>query len=74
MDSLILQDYRCFHGYQEIPLAPLTILVGENSTGKSSVLAAVRISHDLTQYLVVKPGNPQVHQDEIRAEALPRTP
>ena len=47
MDKLILQDVRCFRGQQEIPLAPLTLLVGENSTGKSTVLAAARLAWDI---------------------------
>ncbi len=42
MDKLILENVRCFRGHHELPLAPLTILVGENSTGKSTVLAAAR--------------------------------
>jgi predicted ATPase len=30
-----------------VPLAPLTLLVGENSTGKSTFLAATRLAWDL---------------------------
>ena len=37
-----LRDFRCFHKEQTARLAPLTLLVGENSTGKTSFLAAVR--------------------------------
>ena len=37
-----LRDYRCFHTEQTARLAPLTLLVGNNSTGKTSFLAAVR--------------------------------
>ncbi|MCX6633762.1 MAG: AAA family ATPase [Acidobacteria bacterium] len=47
MDKLILEDVRCFHGRHELPLAPLTILVGENSTGKSTLLAAIRLAWDI---------------------------
>jgi len=47
MDKLILQDVRCFHGRHELQLAPLTILVGENSTGKSTLLAAIRLAWDI---------------------------
>ena len=42
MDAIILEDFRCFAGRHEVPLRPLTLLVGENSTGKTSFLAAVR--------------------------------
>jgi len=44
MDYLILENFRCFREYMEVPVKPLTLLVGENSTGKTSVLAAFRIA------------------------------
>src|SRR5215210_2683656 len=47
MDRLIIENVRCFRGRHEVHLAPLTILVGENSTGKSTLLAATRIASDL---------------------------
>ena len=37
-----LRDFRCFRVEQSARLAPLTLLVGENSTGKTSFLAAVQ--------------------------------
>lgn len=46
MDRLILEDFRCFAGRSEVPIRPLTVLVGENSTGKTSFLAAARAAHD----------------------------
>ena len=42
IEEIRLRDFRCFHVEQSVPLTPLTFLVGENSTGKSSFLAAVR--------------------------------
>lgn len=43
MRELSFSNYRCFHHEQHVHLAPLTILVGENSTGKTSFMALVRI-------------------------------
>lgn len=37
--ELILENVRCFVGRHTIPIRPLTILVGENSSGKSTALA-----------------------------------
>ena len=37
---------------QSIPLRPLTLLVGENSSGKSTFLALVRLAWDLCQGIV----------------------
>lgn len=37
--EIVLKDVRSFAGTHTIPIRPLTILVGENSTGKTSLLA-----------------------------------
>ena len=42
LQELRLRDFRCFREQQTARLAPLTLLVGENSTGKTSFLAATR--------------------------------
>ena len=42
MDSVTLKNFRCFREEQTARLAPLTLLVGENSTGKTSFLALIR--------------------------------
>jgi len=43
MDRLTVEDFRCFGGTQTARLAPLTLLVGENSTGKTSFMAMASI-------------------------------
>ena len=47
MDRVTLENFRCFGGQRSVGLAPLTLLVGENSTGKSSFLAMLRILAEL---------------------------
>lgn len=47
MDSVTLENFRCFRERQTVPLAPLTLLVGENSTGKTSFLALIRALSEL---------------------------
>ena len=47
LESVILKNYRCFHEEQTARLAPLTLLVGENSTGKTSFLALLRALWDV---------------------------
>ena len=47
MDEITLKNYRCFGEQQAARLAPLTLLVGENSTGKTSFLALVRALCDV---------------------------
>ena len=49
MDELYIENVRCFHLRQSAPLSPITVLVGENSTGKTTFLALARIAWDLAQ-------------------------
>lgn len=44
MDQIIVEGVRCFRNRQTIPLKPITLLVGENSSGKSTALALIRIA------------------------------
>ena len=44
--DISLRDFRCFREQQTARMAPLTLLVGENSTGKTSFLAAVQAVWD----------------------------
>ena len=41
-----IEDVRCFAGLHEFPIRPLTFLVGENSTGKSTVLGCMQALAD----------------------------
>ena len=47
MDEITLKNYRCFRDEQRARLAPLTLLVGENSTGKTSFLAMIKALSDI---------------------------
>ena len=46
MNEITLKNFRCFRDVQKARLAPLTLLVGENSTGKTSFLALIRALWD----------------------------
>lgn len=46
MNEITLANYRCFRERQSVRLAPLTLLVGDNSTGKTSLLALIRALWD----------------------------
>lgn len=47
MKSITLKNFRCFREEQIAKLAPLTLLVGENSTGKTSFMAMIRALWDV---------------------------
>ena len=42
-----LTDVRCFAGEQRARLRPITLLIGENSTGKTTFLGCYRVLHQL---------------------------
>ncbi len=52
MDQITLKNFRCFSEQQTARMAPLTLLVGENSTGKTSFLAMVRALWDVASLRV----------------------
>lgn len=43
INQMKLKNFRCFKDQQIIRLAPLTLLMGENSAGKTSLMAILRI-------------------------------
>ena len=47
MDELQIENVRCFAGEHRAPVRPLTLLVGENSTGKTTFLASLRAAYSL---------------------------
>ena len=42
---LFLENVRSFEGWHEIPVSPATILLGENSAGKSTLLGMLAVVH-----------------------------
>lgn len=48
--KLTVEDVRCFEGINEVDIRPLTFLVGENSTGKSTILGCIQAFCDSTSF------------------------
>ena len=65
--EITLRDFRCFRERRTVPLAPLTLLVGENSTGKTSFLAAVQAVWDAAH----ESGDPDFRRDPFDLGAFP---
>ncbi len=55
--EFVLHDVRCFQGEQRAKLGPITLLVGENSTGKTTFLGCYRVLHRLISRSAVS-GDP----------------
>jgi hypothetical protein len=49
MWQLLTENVRCFQQAQSSPIRPITVLVGENSSGKTTFLALVRMAWELVQ-------------------------
>lgn len=49
MNRIIFEGVRCFFDEHVCPLKPVTLLVGENSSGKTTFLAMTRIASDIAQ-------------------------
>ncbi len=47
MEQIRIKNFRCFREEQTARLAPLTLLMGENSTGKTSFMALIRALWDV---------------------------
>ena len=43
INGIAVRDYRCFAGSEVAHIAPLTLLVGDNGTGKTSLMAMLRV-------------------------------
>lgn len=56
LTEITLENFRCFHEQQTARLAPLTLLVGENSTGKTSFLASIPVLTSLANDPTVAPN------------------
>src|SRR5438093_622966 len=46
MDELIMRNIRCFAAPSIAVIKPLTLVVGDNSAGKSTLLACTRLAWD----------------------------
>ncbi|MBI4568017.1 MAG: DUF3696 domain-containing protein [Planctomycetes bacterium] len=58
MDTVIIKDFRCFAGEHRVRLRPVTLLVGENSAGKTSFLAAARLAEQTGRTLSLNFNEP----------------
>jgi AAA ATPase domain len=54
-----IRNFRCFQDIPLVDIRPITLLVRENSTGKTSFLSALRFAHELFQ----RGTNPSFNKD-----------
>lgn len=57
--EMIIENIRCFSGIHRVPIKPITVLIGENSTGKTTLLACLEAISDYRSYPYdIKLNNP----------------
>ena len=59
LDQFVVANVRCFAGEQRIPVRPVTLLIGENSTGKTTFLGCYRVLLDMLSH-----SHRQVSEDQ----------
>ena len=79
--EFMLTDVRCFEGEQRARLRPITLLVGENSTGKTTFLGCYSVLHRMFDWSHFEGPNPNFNdepfsmgsfRDIVRARLGPR--
>lgn len=73
-----LNNFRAFAQTPDVEIRPLTILVGENSSGKTSFLAALRFAFELsrteaTSFFNVYPFDLGPYEDIVHSSSYPGT-
>lgn len=63
--ALTLENFKCVADCQRIEFAPLTLLFGANSAGKSSILHALVYLHELLKY-----GDADVDRTDLGGDVL----
>ena len=62
--EFMLTDVRCFEGEQRARLRPITLLIGENSTGKTTFLGCYSVMHRLFyRHRFLEFGGPDFNQE-----------
>ena len=67
LSSLCIRNFRCFDNTDHvIPFNPgLTVLVGENDSGKSAILDAIRIVLGTTDYVRIRIEASDFYNEDI---------
>src|SRR6185503_6431388 len=60
LTALEIENFKCFAARQHIKFAPLTLLFGANSAGKSTILQALLYLHE-----IIERGSADVDRTEL---------
>ena len=63
--SLRIANFKAFAASQHVPLRPITLIYGANSSGKSSILHALALAHHATET-----GALDTHRTQIGGDAI----
>ena len=72
LQKITFKQYKAFAEEETLELRPITLLVGKNSSGKSSVckllsMAACALSANFSELLPLKCGRSEEHTSELQS-------
>ncbi len=65
ISGLRIGNFKAFSDTQYVPIRPLTLIFGPNSSGKSSVIHSLLLAHE-----AMKNGNLDIHRTEIGGDSV----
>ena len=65
ISGMKIGNFKAFSETQYIPIRPLTLIFGPNSSGKSSLIHSLILAHES-----MKKGNLDIHRTEIGGESI----
>jgi predicted ATP-binding protein involved in virulence len=70
IDGLSMQNYRCFEKLDVSFQQQMTVIVGKNGSGKSTILDAVRVALEAYLWSVDVPNGCGIHADDVRHTSI----
>lgn len=65
ISGLRIGNFKAFSDIQYVPIRPITLIFGPNSSGKSSIIHSLILAHE-----AIRTGNLDVHRTEIGGESV----
>ena len=70
LTALRLGNFKAFAATQTIPLRPLTLIFGPNSSGKSSIIHGLLLAHEAIRTGTIDVRRPQLGGDSVEPRRI----
>ena len=68
--ELTIENIKTFEKEQKLKIAPITLIYGENSSGKTTLLKTFDIVHNIFTPRLVQAGKSTTGQDTVRFKTV----